>query len=120
MMAFYDKDNTLVVFDFGSLPIIISDWDNIEENKSPTITSASNDKCTRRKDSIASDDSAVSTDLRPRWTTGFGGYVDDLWSRMTDNMKRKIRDAAVEVLRKTDGDDEAVFGQFDDDARFLD
>jgi hypothetical protein len=61
--------------------------------------------------------------LQQNWATGFSDFADDLWAKMTQGMKEKLREACVEVLRKTE--DVAESGnvgawQYDDDARFLD
>ena len=41
---------------------------------------------------------------------------------MTANMKQKLREVCVEVLKRTDdaNGEEKMFWQYDDDARFLD
>jgi hypothetical protein len=49
-----------------------------------------------------------------------------MWARMTQGMKQKLREACVEVLRKTEEGQaegeraECMSWQYDDDARFLD
>lgn len=51
--------------------------------------------------------------------TLFADFANDLWSRMATATKVKLRDACLEVLRRTD-DREGLRWQCDDDARFLD
>lgn len=103
--------------DFISLPIVISDYDAICESKKrvhvPTAEierSRSNASNARRDDSKELEKSA-----------GFTESVEDIWNRISDATKQKIREACMEVLRRTEqsqSDDQAF--QYDDDARFLD
>lgn len=56
------------------------------------------------------------------WNTGFSDFADEMWAKMTQGMKQKLREACVEVLKKTeDPESEKMMSwQYDDDARFLD
>jgi hypothetical protein len=130
--------------DFVGLPIIISDFDALPSSSNST---SNNPNLTDRLDSSAqspppatdrqtstSSSSAISlaystsstaSALQQNWTTGFSDFADELWAKMTQGMKEKLREACVEVLRKTE--DEPAEGrvglgswQYDDDARFLD
>jgi len=62
--------------------------------------------------------------MQQNWTTGFSDFADEMWAKMTQGMKQKLREACVEVLRKTEEADreraECMSWQYDDDARFLD
>ena len=61
--------------------------------------------------------------MQQNWTTGFSDFADEMWAKMMQGMKQKLREACVEVLRKTEGaeeDSEHMSWQYDDDARFLD
>lgn len=62
--------------------------------------------------------------MQQNWSTGFSDFADEMWAKMTQGMKQKLREACVEVLRKTgeaDGSQaEHMSWQYDDDARFLD
>ena len=62
--------------------------------------------------------------MQQNWTTGFSDFADEMWSKMTQGMKQKLREACVEVLRKTEEAEgtraEHMSWQYDDDARFLD
>ena len=65
--------------------------------------------------------------MQQNWTTGFSDFADEMWAKMTQGMKQKLREACVEVLRKTEEEEaegsraECVSSwQYDDDARFLD
>lgn len=62
--------------------------------------------------------------MHQNWTTGFSDFADEMWAKMTQGMKQKLREACVEVLRKTEEADgsqaECMSWQYDDDARFLD
>ena len=132
-MANENECNNIIIFnELLSLPIIISDWDVIAENKrrasvskatkSSEHTSAGADSNSSINDSDrhCSSDSVVP---KHKWSTGFSDYVDDVWSRMTTGAKLKLREACFEVLRRTDGSNETekMEWQFlDDDARMLD
>ena len=116
-----DKSSTLFLNDLCSLPIIISDYDAM--TASPRHTSRGTmEESASRDDSVATSDTASDTRPKQKWSTGFGDFADELWSRMTDGMKQKIREACVEVLKRTDGHskEESMCWQNDDDARFLD
>lgn len=63
--------------------------------------------------------------MQQNWSTGFSDFADELWAKMTQGMKLKLREACVEVLKKTEdaagpGETEHMSWQYDDDARFLD
>lgn len=62
--------------------------------------------------------------MHQNWITGFSDFADEMFAKMTQSMKQKLREACVEVLRKTEEADgsqaECMSLQYDDDARFLD
>jgi len=62
--------------------------------------------------------------MQQNWATGFSDFADEMWAKMTQGMKQKLREACVEVLKKTEDSDggqtEHLSWQYDDDARFLD
>ena len=124
----------ILINDFVGLPIIISDFDALQNNntspqpsQSPTSTPTST---TSPQSSTAAAISqaysnTTSSALQQNWTTGFSDFADEMWAKMTQGMKQKLREACVEVLRKTEGADgleeaEGMGWQYDDDARFLD
>jgi hypothetical protein len=111
--------------DLVSLPIIITDWDVVVENQRHASTSSSADIDTTPSPSRTETSSASPSSQR--WSTGFTAYTDDLWKRMSVGMKQKLREACVEVLKRTDDVSDAMkehgdnmSWQYDDDARFLD
>ncbi|KAM0714945.1 hypothetical protein Q7P37_009410 [Cladosporium fusiforme] len=116
-----------LVNDFVGLPIIVSDFDALT-NKSASSDSNSNPNPnqteqpatpTLRQPSTAS----ITNDaaMQQNWSTGFSDFADELWAKMTQGMKQKLRDACVEVLKKTEETEpEHMSWQYDDDARFLD
>ncbi|KAK3669478.1 hypothetical protein LTR78_010625 [Recurvomyces mirabilis] len=135
--------------DFVGLPIIISDYDAIVA-KSPTqstfassaatagdstdqstsalpLTSSATN--TNPSTTTSSSSSVSSITQMQNWTTGFADFADAVWNRMESGVRRRLREACVEVLRRTGdpGEEERVFGGFgekeeewDEDARFLD
>ena len=113
------ESNVLILNDHVSLPIIISDWDAIKANK--RAASGATIDLLPRKNSGSTVHITSSTSSRPHWTTGFEQVVDDFWNRMTDGLKQKLREACVEVLRRTENtSDDGILSTFDDDARLLD
>lgn len=99
--------------DFVGLPIIVSDYDDLTNNKNSPGTS--------QHDRHSSTSSTSTTTSEQNWSTGFSDFADDLWAKMTTGMKKKLREACVEVLRKTEEvEPERTSWQYDDDARFLD
>jgi hypothetical protein len=104
--------------DLVSLPIIIQDWDVVMENNRRASASTTGTETT----STATQSPSSPTSPTQRWTTGFGVVTDELWSRMTARMKQKLRDACVEVLKRTDDNtaEDRMSWEYDDDARFLD
>ncbi|KAI6887396.1 hypothetical protein KC363_g2945 [Hortaea werneckii] len=119
-----------LVNDFVSLPIIVSDYDALLVKSTPH----SKPKPTRpRVDVQSSLTSSPSMNASPtdkgtglasqqNWSTGFNDFVDGLWSHMTNGMKSKLREACVEVLRRTEdpSEEEKLWGVWDEDARMLD
>lgn len=100
--------------DFVGLPIIVSDYDDLTNNKNSPGTSQHD-----RHSSTSS--TSTTTTSEQNWSTGFSDFADDLWAKMTTGMKKKLREACVEVLRKTEeAEPERMSWQYDDDARFLD
>jgi hypothetical protein len=114
------------VIDFVGLPIIISDYDALT---TPAPSSNSSIETAQSSSQSTSSSTAVSlaysngtaSAMQQNWSTGFSDFADDLWAKMTQGMKQKLREACVEVLRKTeDAEPEHMSWQYDDDARFLD
>lgn len=122
--------------DFVSLPIIVSDYDALIDSKP-----ASTKKPSRPRVDVQSNLTSLSSSPSPspsldpspsnkdnslasqqNWSTGFNDFVDSLWSHMTNGMKSKLREACVEVLRRTEdpNDEEKLWGVWDEDARMLD
>lgn len=126
--------------DFVGLPIIVSDYDAILNHTKPQSNSA-------RDPSRPSDHSSANAPSSPtttttasspsasvpanreapfaaqqNWATGFNDFVDGLWSQMSAGVKQKLREACVEVLRRTEdpGEEERLWGVWDEDARLLD
>lgn len=101
--------------DFVGLPIIVSDYDALTTNNNNTSSG------TLQHDRHVSTSSTSTTASEQNWSTGFSDFADDLWAKMTTGMKKKLREACVEVLRKTEEVEmEGMSWQYDDDARFLD
>ena len=116
------KDSTLLLNDFVSLPIIISDYDATIANKRRQSSSIS-EKSSTNADTTETSEARPSPAPKAKWNTGFSEFADDLWSRMTGSMKQKLREACVEVLKRTDDSKEAQedrWGDHDDHARLLD
>lgn len=108
--------STVLLNDFISPPIIISDYDKIVANE----RTASAPGATTSSTSASSDTSSDSTP-NTRWSTGFSDFADELWSRMTGSMRAKLREACVEVLKRTDvPDPQSCWGEEDDNTRLLD
>ena len=116
------KDTTLLLNDLVSLPIIISDYDATIANKRRQSGSTSKESVTTA-DSTPTSNSSSGAAAKPKWNTGFSEFADDLWSRMSGGMKQKLREACVEVLKRTDDAKERQgdrWGDHDDNARLLD
>nr|OQO24155.1 hypothetical protein B0A51_06248 [Rachicladosporium sp. CCFEE 5018] len=115
--------------DFVGLPIVISDWDAMTTSSTSTTAQQQHSRSsTVSTISTTSTESSTAKNIvtqGQQWSTGFSEFADDLWLRMTSGMKKKLRDAAVEVLKKTDEHCPEAVGDrmewmYDDDARFLD
>jgi hypothetical protein len=116
--------------DFVSLPIIITDYEPILKRRStgaqtlrspesPTAQQASDEDRRRRSSAPSSGGSKAN------WHTGFNGLADEIWNKLTLGMKAKVREACMEVLRRTDDPSETeknawLYRDGDEDARFLD
>jgi hypothetical protein len=121
----------ILINDFVGLPIIISDFDALPSNNDTSSpfssqpaqqlpTPTSGQLSTAPSISQAYSNNTVSA-MQQNWTTGFSDFADEMWAKMTQGMKQKLREACVEVLRKTDkAEEEHMSWQYDDDARFLD
>lgn len=121
--------------DFVGLPIIISDYDALTSNSNtseganralqPTTQQPTTQQTSRQQSTSSSEGyilalSATSAQQQ-NWQTGFSDFADQLWAKVTQGMKQKLRDACIEVLKKTeDPEPEGMSWQYDDDARFLD
>lgn len=121
---------SIFVNDFVGLPIIISDYDALTSNSDtseganralqPTIQQTSRQQSTSSSEGDVLALSATSAQQQ-NWQTGFSDFADQLWAKMTQGMKQKLRDTCIEVLKKTeDPEPEGMSWQYDDDARFLD
>ncbi|KAI7555090.1 hypothetical protein KC343_g12653 [Hortaea werneckii] len=120
--------------DFVSLPIIVSDYDALIDSKPlseakpsrPVIDVRSNltssSPSPSRAPNPSPSDKGSSLASHQNWSTGFTDFVDSLWSHMTNGMKSKLREACVEVLRRTEdpSEEEKLWGVWDEDARMLD
>lgn len=118
----------ILVNDFVGLPIIISDFDALANNTSPQpaqppTSTANSQSSTAPTISQAHSNNTISA-MQQNWSTGFSDFADEMWAKMTQGMRQKLREACVEVLRKTEEADgpraECMSWQYDDDARFLD
>lgn len=101
--------------DFISLPIIITDWDALTAAKShiraPTAEIERSHTISRM---------ATSSKEEPG-KPAFNESVEEIWNRISDTTKSKIREAALEVLRRTDECQSTKMSfHYDDDAHFLD
>ncbi|CAK3997589.1 Hypothetical predicted protein [Lecanosticta acicola] len=115
--------NSLLPNDFTSLPIIISDYDAIAETrKHIQLPTAGIERSHNAASPTTSSSSNTDRDKDADKQTGFSESVEEIWARISDATKRKIREAAIEVLRRTEQSriDEKMAFQYDDDARFLD
>lgn len=105
--------------DFISLPIVICDYDAICESKKIVRVPTAEIERSRSNASNGSRDDSKE----PEKLAGFTESVEDIWNRISDATKQKIREACMEVLRRTEqsrSDDQMTSFQYDDDARFLD
>ena len=124
----------ILINDFVGLPIIISDFDALPNNNNSNTSSQPSQPPTPTTNSQSSTISQAYSNntvsaMQQNWTTGFSDFADEMWAKMTQGMKQKLREACVEVLRKTEEEEEEAEGsraecvsswQYDDDARFLD
>lgn len=112
--------------DFVNLPIIVTDYDAILRQPRTSSNANNNNNNSRSAPSTSpSSSSATSTRTSAQdqhWQTGFSDFADELWNRMTHGMKTKLREACVEVLKRTDdpSEEEKVRWVWDEDASFLD
>ena len=95
--------------DFVSLPIIVTDWDAMNDAKSHVQSPVREIERSRTTSKIAHEPE------KPALNESF----EEIWGRISSTTKAKIREAAMEVLRRTDTSEKLSF-QYDDDARFLD
>ena len=126
----------ILINDFVGLPIIISDFDALPTNNNSNTSSQPSQRPTPTTNPQSSSSSTTSraystngtvSAMQQNWTTGFSDFADEMWAKMTQGMKQKLREACVEVLRKTEEEEEEgsraecmSSWQYDDDARFLD
>ncbi|KAI7351866.1 hypothetical protein KC320_g4762 [Hortaea werneckii] len=117
--------------DFVSLPIIVSDYDALIDSKPLSKPKPPRPRIDVQSPSTSStspslnpspSDKASSRASQQNRSTGFNDFVDSLWSHMTNGMKSKLREACVEVLRRTEdpSEEEKLWGVWDEDARMLD
>ncbi|KAK1815623.1 hypothetical protein LTR12_009993 [Friedmanniomyces endolithicus] len=118
-------------FDFDNVPIIVTDYDADSSAKEPASSTARSDRSgelSRQSDdritaaSICSTTTTTTFDQAQQWSNSFSDFADALWNRMTGRMRQKLREACVEVLRRTDDPSEVekLAWAYDEDARFLD
>lgn len=114
---------SVMMNDFIGLPIIIISPSSTETSE----IAAEQERSQQRQLSTSSTYTAASSSsstLKPKWNTDFSDFADGVWARMTQSMKKKLRDAAVEVLKQTDDNGEEgvekMTWMYDDDAKFLD
>ncbi|KAK3690803.1 hypothetical protein LTR37_018977 [Vermiconidia calcicola] len=116
------QSSTLVLNTLVSLPIIISDYDAdlAEARRASGASIAPGESSPAMSPATSGTTSSPSSPSQA--DTGFTSFTDELWSRMTTNMKHKLREACVEMLKRTDesGQEEKMSRRYDDDARFLD
>lgn len=112
--------DTTLCNDFVSLPIIISDYDALVAKTA--ATGASSTRATTTSSSATTTTLTSSASAATQWTTGFADFADGIWSMMNEGLKRKLREACVEVLKRTDdaSEEEKIAWVYDEDARFLD
>lgn len=107
-------DKALLV-DFVTLPLIAitpSDWE---------ISTTTNDKeLTAVGHSNMFDPVRNLEPMLLHWSTGFNIFVDDIWSKMSGAAKGAVRDACVEVLRRTETEQVIERSWEDNDAHLLD
>ncbi|KAK5174072.1 uncharacterized protein LTR77_001152 [Saxophila tyrrhenica] len=104
-MATSQSSQLIILNDFVTLPIIISDYDAPTETKRRASSTATTTTAHSRQNSAASTNDSATTAADPsqqQWSTGFTSFTDELWDRMTVNMKQRLRQACVEVLKRTD------------------
>ncbi|KAK4635311.1 hypothetical protein CLAFUW4_00627 [Fulvia fulva] len=97
--------------DFVSLPIIITDWDAVTNAKSQLQIPTAEIARSHTAANTTSTDASITES------------VEAIWNRISDAMKLKVREAASEVLRRTENTSslqEEVGFQYDNDARLLD
>lgn len=114
--------NHTLINDFVGLPIIVSDFDALTSNSTANqdlVRPAQPASPTREPSTLSTTSS--SAEAQQNWSTGFSDFADGIWAKMTQGMKKRLRDACVEVLKKTEeAEPEHMSWQYDDDARFLD
>ena len=121
----------IFVNEFDGLPIIISDFDALaNDNASPQPSQSTSPTPQERQSSPspavshAYSTAGTASPMQQNWATGFSDFADEMWAKMTQGMKQKLREACVEVLKKTEEAEgsqaEHMGWQYDDDARFLD
>ena len=101
-----------------NLPIIISDYDDTLAAKDTTVRQNPS-KTDSNTTPASSASSTTNSPVQQNVALGFADFADELWSRMTHGMKSKLREACVEVLKRTEDADEAE-NIWDEDARLLD
>lgn len=118
--------------DFIGLPIIISDYDALlTPGNSSASTHTAHQETSPHQQTRNANPSFQGTwssqgtgngaqETTQRWKTGFTEFTDTLWSKMTSNTKQKLREACVEVLRRTEDEKPDMDWEVDDDAWYLD
>lgn len=120
-MAASKSSQAFAINELVSLPIIITDHDEAVENKRRSSSSIGTQDSTQTS-STTDQTTQTNCAQRQNWTTGFTSFTDEIWSRMKGDVKQKLRDACVEVLKRTDGApvEDKMSWRYDEDARFLD
>jgi hypothetical protein len=100
----------ILINDFVGLPIIISDFDALPSNNDTSSpfssqpaqqlpTPTSGQLSTAPSISQAYSNNTVSA-MQQNWTTGFSDFADEMWAKMTQGMKQKLREACVRAAEE--------------------
>ena len=120
-MSAINKNLDFTMNEFVCLPIIITDY----SEPTPEERRSSNTDTTTQTITNTTQSTETQQHQHQQWTTGFTAFTDEMWSRMKGDVKQRLREACVEVLKRTDdapavSEAEKMAWRYDDDARFLD
>lgn len=110
----------ILPLEFVSLPIVVTDYDKLQQSESGGNTPSKEIQSTSARPASASeaqeDDKVFIDEITDA--------AEDVWKRLSTAMKTKVREACIEVLRRTDDTNSSEKPhddfEYDDDARFLD